>query len=125
MRENNRNYHIFKKVNSVFFVFTKQNSPSEELVTRLREKRCRASKRARLSANESSKANLRAKNVFFNTVNATMQNYEISAKKKFSILTKIMKNQKSSNIPPLLHNGEIINDQKTQSGKSLEHPRLG
>ena len=88
---------------------------SEELVTRLREKNFRASKRARVSANESSKANLRAKNAFFNTVNATMQNYEISAKKKFSILTKLMKNQKTSYIPPLLHNGEIVNDPKIQS----------
>ena len=68
-----------------------------------------------MSANESTKANLRAKNAFFNTVNATMQNYEISAKKKFSILTKLMKNQKTSIIPPLLQNGEVINDPKTQS----------
>ena len=54
---------------------------SEKLVTKLREKHFRASKRARVSANESSKANLRAKHAFFNTVIATMQNYEISAKK--------------------------------------------
>ena len=115
MRKKNRNYHIFKKVNSAFMSLLNKNSPSEELVTRLREKKCKASKRARLSANESTKANLRAKNAFFNTVNVTIQNYEISAKKKFSILTKLMKNQKTSNIPPLLHNGEIINDPKTQS----------
>ena len=44
-----------------------------------------------------------------------MQNYEISAKKKFSILTKLMKNQKNSNIPPLIQNGEVINDAKQKS----------
>ena len=55
---------------------------SDELVTRLRDKKNRASKLARSSSNESTKANLRAKNAFFNTVNATMTNYEISAKKK-------------------------------------------
>ena len=44
-----------------------------------------------------------------------MQNYEISAKKKFSILTKLMKNQKNSNIPPLIQNGEVINDSKLKS----------
>ena len=44
-----------------------------------------------------------------------MQNYEISAKKKFSILTKLMKNQKNSNIPPLIQNGEVINDSKKKS----------
>ena len=95
MRKKNRNYHIFKKVNSAFVSLLNKQGHSEELVTRLREKKCRASKRARVSANESSKANLRAKNAFFNTVNATMQNYEISAKKKFSILTRLMKNQKN------------------------------
>ena len=63
----------------------------KELVTRLRDKKSRAHKRSRISANESSKANLRAKNAYFNTVNATMQNYEISA--------KLMKNQKTSTIP--------------------------
>ena len=88
---------------------------SEELVTRLREKKSRASRKARSSANASTKANLRAKNAFFNTVNATMQNYEITAKKKFSILTKLMKNQKNSSIPPLIQNGEVINDAKQKS----------
>ena len=66
------------------------------------------------SSNESTKANLRAKNAFFNTVNSTMQNYEISAKKNLSILTKLMKNQKGSNIPPLIQNGNVINDPKKQ-----------
>ena len=88
---------------------------SEELVTRLRSKKCCASKRAKQSSNESTKANLRAKNSLFNTVNATLQNYEISAKKKFSILTKLMKNQKASNIPPLIENGNVINDPKSKS----------
>ena len=44
-----------------------------------------------------------------------MQNYEITAKKKFSILTKLMKNQKNSSIPPLIQNGEVINDSKLKS----------
>jgi hypothetical protein len=44
-----------------------------------------------------------------------MTNYEISAKKKFSILTKLMKNQKTSNIPPLIQNNTVINDAKSKS----------
>ena len=88
---------------------------SDELVTRLRDKKNRASKRAKSSSNESTKANLRAKNAFFNTVNATMTNYEISAEKKFSILTKLMKNQKTSNIPPLIQGNTVINDAKIKS----------
>ena len=58
---------------------------------------------------------MRAKNAYFNTVNAIMQNYEISAKKKFSILTKLMKNQKSSTIPPLIQNSVVVNDTKEKS----------
>ena len=88
---------------------------SEELVTRLTDKKNCASKRAKSSSNESTKANLRAKNAFFNTVNATMSNNEISAKKKFSILTKLMKNQKTSNIPPLIQGNTVINDAKIKS----------
>ena len=115
MRKKNRNYRIFKKVSSELFSVINKHGVSEDIVTRLKDKKNRASKRARCSANESSKANLRAKNAFFNTVNATMSNYEISAKKKFSILTKLMKNQKTSHIPPLLQNNTVINDPQTKS----------
>ena len=83
MRKKNRNYRIFKKVNSELLSILSNQGFSEELVTRLREKKSRASRKARASANASTKANLRAKNAFFNTVNATMQNYEISVKKSF------------------------------------------
>ena len=44
-----------------------------------------------------------------------MPNYKISAKKKFSGLTKLMKKKKTSIIPPSLQIGEVINDHKTQS----------
>ena len=37
-----------------------------------------------------------------------MKNVEISAKKKFSIITKLMKTQKVSNIPPILDNGKVV-----------------
>ena len=36
-------------------------------------------------------------------------------KKKFSILTKLLKNQKGSNIPPLIQNGQVIKDPKSKS----------
>ena len=39
-----------------------------------------------------------------------MKNLEISAKTKFSILTKLMKTQKVSNIPPILDNGKVVTD---------------
>ena len=44
-----------------------------------------------------------------------MQNYEIPAKKKFSILLKLMKSQKLSSIPPILSNNEVIDDAQRKS----------
>ena len=44
-----------------------------------------------------------------------MKNTEISAKKKFNILTKLMKTQKCSSIPPLIENNEIIIDPKAKA----------
>ena len=83
MRKKNRNYRIFKKVNSELLSVLSNQGFSEELVTRLREKKSRASQKARSSDNASTKANLMAKNAFFIKVNATMQNYKISAKHFF------------------------------------------
>ena len=60
-------------------------------ITRLKAKKDKAFRKSNNSAIESKKANLRVKNAFFNTVHSTMQNHEISAKKKFSFLTKLMK----------------------------------
>ena len=69
------------------------------MVTRLKDKKNHASKLARSASNESTKQIWEKKKAFFNTVNATMTNYEISAKKKFSILTKLMKTQKIQTFP--------------------------
>ena len=44
-----------------------------------------------------------------------MNNTDISAKKKFNILQKLMKNNKFSPTPPLVEMGETINDPKQKS----------
>ena len=72
MRRKNRNYRIFKKVNVELMFVLHKHGRSEELVTRLRSKKDHAFFRAKHSSNESTKANLRAKNAFFNSVNSTM-----------------------------------------------------
>ena len=41
-----------------------------------------------------------------------MKNNNISAKKKFSILIKLMKNTKHSHTPPLTEGDHVINDPK-------------
>ena len=57
---------------------------------------------------ESQNANKRAKNSFFNAINSTMLNFEISAKKKISILSKLMNNQKFSSISSLIEKGQTV-----------------
>ena len=42
-------------------------------------------------------------------LHSTMNIYNITAKKKFDILLKLMKNNKFSPTPPLIENKEIIN----------------
>ena len=44
-----------------------------------------------------------------------MQNDEISAKKKFSILAKLLNNKKYSSIATLIENGSVIEDSQKKS----------
>ena len=57
--------------------------------------------KSRSAANESVKANRKAKTNYFNSVNSTLRNPELTAKKKFGILLKLTKKNKHSSIPPL------------------------
>ena len=66
-------------------------------------------------SNESSKANRRVKTAYCNTINSLLHNSSISAKKKFGILLKLMKNDKISNMPPLVENDMTINDSLEKS----------
>ena len=86
-----------------------------EIITKYLKKKNKALEKARVSANESTKANRRVKLAFYNTVNTTMNNPSISPKKKFQILLKLMKNNKFSQNPPLIENDLTINDAKQKS----------
>ena len=85
------------------------------MITRYVHKKNKALSKARESSHASDMANRRAKSAFHNTVNCTMNNNSISAKKKFSILLRLMKNNKFSGISPLNENDIIINDPKNKS----------
>ena len=71
------------------------NNPRPELVTRYLNRRNKALDKYRQSANESCKANRRVKNSYNNTVNSLLHNPSITAKKKFGILLKLMKNSQT------------------------------
>ena len=94
------------------------NDPSTPpvILTQLLLKKEKIHNNYKVASKESQKANKRAKNSFFNAINSTMLNFEISAKKIFSILSKLMNNQKFSSISSLIENGQTVEDsqQKTE-----------
>ena len=91
------------------------------MATKLASKRTKALKKSKISSKASFQANKRAKTAFFNNVNATMNNPNLSPKRKFNILLKLMKNNKVSTTPPLIENDDTINDPKTKSNLFNEH----
>ena len=67
LQRNNISYHLFKKINSDYLNVLNQQNPRPELVTRLLNKKNNAHLKAREAANESCKANRRAKTAYYNT----------------------------------------------------------
>ena len=115
LRKKNRNYLFYKKINNEYNNLLSKPNIEPEILTRCKAKMTKAHSKARTAANASNLANRRAKNNFYNSVNATMNNFSISAKKKFSILLRLMKNNKYSGISPLNEDGNIIHDPKSKS----------
>ena len=95
LRKKNRNYQFYKKVNNSYLAALSNHGDNSQVVTRLFEKRKLAQSKANISSQESTSANRRAKQAFFNTVTSTMHNFYISPKKKFTILSKLMKKEQS------------------------------
>jgi hypothetical protein len=110
----NKNYQLFKKDSSKLTNAVSRSHPPE-IITRLTDKKQKSYKSYRSAANESCKANRRAKLAFFNSFNSTMHNGSISAKKKISILTKLIRTQKISTVPPIIENGEVITDSQEKA----------
>ena len=110
LRKKNRNYKIYKKHETDYKNLSNTINPRPEIVTKYLNRKNKAFEKSRQSANESTKANTRAKTAYCNTVNSVMNNQSISAKKKFAILLKLMKNNKFSSTPPLVEDDKVIND---------------
>ena len=86
-----------------------------DLISTLKQKKEKAFSKCKSSSLESTKANRRTKQAFFNSVNNIMHNAHISAKNKFNILKNLMKNQKLSSIPQLIKGDIIVNDPLSKS----------
>ena len=115
MRKKNRNYNIYKKINSSYLHAVENPDLSPQQISILKVKKEKAYAKCKSASLESTKANRRTKQAFFNSVNNIMHNFQISAKKKFNILKNLMKNQKHSSIPQLVKDDELINDPNSKS----------
>ena len=72
LRKKNRNYLIYKKINSDFNYLSNQANASPELLTRYLAKKNKAHSKARDAANSSNLAKRRTTFAFYNTVNCTI-----------------------------------------------------
>ena len=83
LRKKNRNYKIFRDANFSYESARANPDSTEQDLTRLLNNRANKFRKARSSANDSVKANRRAKNDYFNSVNSTLRNPQLTGKKKF------------------------------------------
>ena len=121
LRKKNRNYYIFKRNKTKYLYAASDNNIQDSQLTRLKTKMENSHKKSSSSSNMYKYADKRSKISFFNSVNSTLNNNNISAKKKFAILTKLMKNQKISTIPQLIENGQTVNDSFDKSDLLNRH----
>ena len=84
---------MYKKINSDYNNLLNKTDIEPDILTRCLAKRNKAHTKSRDAANASNLANRRAKHEFYNSINSTMNNCNISAKKKFGILLNLMKKQ--------------------------------
>ena len=82
LRKKNRNYRLFKRATCNLAKALLNPSSTDQFITILQSKKSKTHKNSRIASNESLKANRRVKDSFYNTVNITMNNPEISAKRE-------------------------------------------
>ena len=115
LRKKNRNYKLFKKANETYIAAKNNPQSTPETVTKLLNNKQNKFNKSRQASNESVKANRRAKTDYFNSVNATLRNRELTPKKKFEILLRLTKKFKHSNIPPIVENEKVVNSATEKS----------
>ena len=82
LRKKNRNYMFYKKCEIDYRNILNSENPQPEIVTRLLHRKNKSFEKSRQAANDSTTANRRVKNAFNNSVNATLNNPSLSAKKE-------------------------------------------
>ena len=93
---------FIKKIEIEYKNILNNPHPNQQIVTRLSNKRNKAFMKSRQSANESSKANRRAKNAYSNTVNTLLLNPSAFNPKKSKDI--IFSRKSLNNSPPIILN---------------------
>ena len=115
LRKKNRNYKLFKKSNEIYLAAKNDPNCPPDVVTRLLQNKQTKFSKSRAASNESVKANRRSKTNYFNSVNATLRNPQLTPKKKFEILLKLTKKNKHSSIPPLVEDDKVYNSDEEKA----------
>ena len=107
----NKSYKLYRNVANQFKLLRPDDPNYVSFQTRV----CLIHDKFRQSSKQYKYESRRAKNQYFQNLKNILSNSKIPEKKKFSLLKKLSKTSKDNSIPPLLENGELVNDPLEQA----------
>ena len=107
----NKSYKVYRNVANQFKLLRPDDANYVSFSTRV----CHIYDKFKQASKNYKYESRRAKNQYFQNLKNILSNPKISAKKKFGLLRKLSKTSKSNVIPPLIENGEIVNDPQVQA----------
>ena len=107
----NKSYKVYRNVANQFKLLRPDDANYVSFSTRV----CHIYDKFKQDAKNYKYESRRAKNQYFHNLKNILSNPKISAKKKYGLLQKLSRTSKSNVIPPLIENGEIINDPQEQA----------
>ena len=110
LRKKNRNYKLFKKASTNLTNSQSNTNTTQEYITMLKNRKNKAEKNRDLLLTSPLR-----QNCFYNSINSTLNRPDLSAKKKFSILLKLMKNHKFSSTPSFIENVKTVSNEQEKS----------
>ena len=117
LRKKNRIYKCYRTVASQYNLLR----PQDQNYTSMQIRVSQSYEKFKLASKNYKHESRRAKNSYFNSLKSVWSNPNISSKKKFSLLQKLSNSSKSSVIPPLIENGNIIKDPFQQAELFNKH----
>ena len=110
LRKRNRAFNNFKKINNHY-----KSQSGEGPNGELQDKVLALHKEYKKKSDDYKYCARRAKEIFFKELNRKLHNPEITPGKKFKLLNRLMNTGKNSYIPPIIEDGEVVNDPKEKA----------